>query len=109
MSLRVKGRWMLVPVLERLTPATVYEHTPLAAYRHGEYPRFIRPVGAHQPRSEWKFIPAQVADLTQERSLGHWLHRWRRDRGVLEALPACDHLLDAHPGIAKIKRAKEKP
>jgi hypothetical protein len=39
-----------------LTPVTVWEHTPLDYYRYGEYPRFLRPVGAHQPRTEWRLV-----------------------------------------------------
>ena len=44
---------LLVPVIEPLDPrrGNVYEHTPLDYYRYGEYPRFLRPVGAHQPRT----------------------------------------------------------
>lgn len=44
----------LIPVVEPMDPrrANVFEHTPLSYYRYGEYPRFIRPVGAHQPRAE---------------------------------------------------------
>jgi hypothetical protein len=41
-----------VPIIEPLTLQNVYEHTPLDVYKYGEYPRFIRPVGAHQPRFE---------------------------------------------------------
>ncbi len=52
-----KGRWLRVPVIEPLDIAHVFEHTPLDYYRYGEYPRFIRPVGAHQPRTEWKWQP----------------------------------------------------
>ena len=40
-------------VIEPLDMRTIWEHTPLDYYRYGEYPRFIRPVGAHQPRTEW--------------------------------------------------------
>jgi hypothetical protein len=40
----------LVPVREPLDLRTIWEHTPLDYYRFGEYPRFIRPVGAHRPR-----------------------------------------------------------
>lgn len=40
----------LVPVIEPLNIRYVWEHTPLDYYRYGEYPRFLRPVGAHQPR-----------------------------------------------------------
>lgn len=42
----------LVAVIEELDlrRGNVYEHTPLDYYRYGEYPRFIRPVDAHQPR-----------------------------------------------------------
>lgn len=47
---------MRVPVIEPIDPrtATVYEHTPLNYYRYGEYPRFLRPIGAHEPRTEWR-------------------------------------------------------
>ena len=41
--------------------ATVYEHTPVDPYR-GEYPRFIRPVGAHQPRSVTVWVQADSHD-----------------------------------------------
>jgi hypothetical protein len=54
-------RWILVPVIEPLTLATCYEHTPLDVYRYGEYPRFTRPPGAHQPRTEWKLVEALEA------------------------------------------------
>ena len=49
-----------VPVVETmdLRRGTVYEHTPLDPYR-GEYPRFIRPVGAHQPRFRTVWIEAR--------------------------------------------------
>lgn len=49
----------LIPVLggyhdngELLPPQYWYEHTPLDYYRYGEYPRFIRPVDAHKPRTK---------------------------------------------------------
>lgn len=59
-------RWQLVPIIEPLDIRFVWEHTPLDYYRYGEYPRFIRPVGAHQPRTELRLVdvpdspPAQV-------------------------------------------------
>lgn len=56
------SRWMLVPIVEPLHPTTVWEHTPLDYYRYGEYPRFIRPVGAHQRRKEWRRVSAAVVD-----------------------------------------------
>jgi hypothetical protein len=40
------------PVIEPLNPYNIWEHTPLDYYEYGEYPRFIRPVGAHEPRYE---------------------------------------------------------
>lgn len=50
-------RPVLVPVLRPMDirAANVFEHTPLSYYIYGEYPRFIRPVGAHRPevRVEW--------------------------------------------------------
>lgn len=49
----MKYKWVLVPVIEQLTPAVVYEHTPSNYYKTGEYPRFLRPVGAHTPRLAW--------------------------------------------------------
>lgn len=41
----------LVPVIEPMDHrrGNVFEHTPLDYPRYGEYPRFIRPIGAHQP------------------------------------------------------------
>ena len=54
------GKWIRVPVIEPLDfrRGNVFEHTPLDYYRYGEYPRFIRPPGAHpQPRTEWKWVP----------------------------------------------------
>jgi len=50
------AKWMRVPVMESLRASTCWEHTPLDYYRYGEYPRFIRPVSAHQPRAEWKRV-----------------------------------------------------
>ena len=41
-----------VPIVEPVTLYDLYEHTPLDIHKHGEYPRFIRPVGVHQPRYE---------------------------------------------------------
>ena len=42
------------PVIEPLDIRrhNVFEHTPLDYYRYGEYPRFMRPVGWAQPRTE---------------------------------------------------------
>lgn len=42
---------VLVPVIEPLDIRTCWEHTPLDYYRYGEYPRFLRPIGAHRPRT----------------------------------------------------------
>ena len=48
----------LIPIIEPMDPrrGNVYEHTPLDYYKHGEYPRFIRPVDAHRPQTKtvWK-------------------------------------------------------
>lgn len=44
----MKYQWIRQPVPEPLHVSTVYEHTPLGVYDYGEYPRFIRPVGANQ-------------------------------------------------------------
>lgn len=49
----MKYKWILQPVIDPLYPVTAYEHTPADYYRSGEYPRFLRPVGAHRPRREW--------------------------------------------------------
>ncbi len=49
--------WTRVPIIEPLDHrrANVYEHTPLDPYGSGEYPRFIRPPGAHgSPRWRWE-------------------------------------------------------
>lgn len=54
--METKRKWIRVPVIDQLDMRTVWEHTPLDYYRYGEYPRFIRPVGAHQPRTEWKLV-----------------------------------------------------
>jgi hypothetical protein len=48
----VSYQFVKVPIIEPLILQNVYEHTPLDIYKYGEYPRFIRPVGAHQPRFE---------------------------------------------------------
>lgn len=47
-------RPVLVPVIEPMDPrrCNVYEHTPLDYYRYGEYPRFIRPIGANRPQTK---------------------------------------------------------
>lgn len=47
--------WKLVPVIVPMRPGD-FEHTPLDYYRYGEYPRFLRPIGAQQPRSEWRKV-----------------------------------------------------
>lgn len=57
----VRPGWKRVPVIEPLDHrrANVYEHTPLDPYRYGEYPRFIRPPGAHgEPRWKWVRDPS---------------------------------------------------
>ena len=53
-----KRRWIRVPTIEPLMVAHCWEHTPLDYYRYGEYPRFLRPVDAHEPRWEWKLRAA---------------------------------------------------
>lgn len=42
-----------IPIIEPLDfrRCNVFEHTPMDYYRYGEYPRFLRPVDAHEPRS----------------------------------------------------------
>lgn len=52
----------LIPIIEPMDPrrGNVYEHTPLDYYKHGEYPRFIRPVDAHRLR---------VAEVDLERAV----------------------------------------
>ncbi len=52
-----------VPVIEPLDIRTVWEHTPLDYYRYGEYPRFLRPVGAHQPR-----VTVEIIEPATERA-----------------------------------------
>lgn len=53
----------LIPVIEPMDPrrCNVYEHTPLDYYRYGEYPRFIRPIGAHRPlvKTVWVKAPTK--------------------------------------------------
>lgn len=53
----------LVPVIEPmdLRSCNVFEHTPLDYYRYGEYPRFIRPIGAHQPRTKTVWVKERPA------------------------------------------------
>ena len=48
-----RGVPRLYPVIEpmEIRRANVFEHTPLDYYRYGQYPRWIRPVGASQPRT----------------------------------------------------------
>lgn len=50
----------LIEVMEPLDMRTVWEHTPLDYYRYGEYPRFLRPVGAHQPRTKTVWVKEQL-------------------------------------------------
>lgn len=54
-----KYRWIRVPVIEPMDfrRLNVFEHPPVSYYRYGEYPRDISPIGAHQPRTEWKLVP----------------------------------------------------
>ena len=59
-----RRKWIRVPIVEPLDMRTIWEHTPLDYYRYGEYPRFIRPVGAHEPRWEWK-LAAAIAEGKQ--------------------------------------------
>lgn len=55
---------MKVPVIEPLDirRCNVYEHTPLDYYKYGEYPRFIRPVDAHQPRTVTVWNERELAE-----------------------------------------------
>jgi len=46
---RLRFVWRLAPIIDPVGPHNLFEHTPLDYYRYGEYPRFIRPIGAHQP------------------------------------------------------------
>ena len=54
-------RRKLIPVIEPMDPrrANVYEHTPLDYYRYGEYPRFLRSVGAHRPQVKTVWVKEQ--------------------------------------------------
>lgn len=45
-------RLVKIPIIEPVAWHNIYEHTPLDFHKYGEYPRFIRPVGVHQPRYE---------------------------------------------------------
>ena len=56
--IRYARKAVRVPIIEPLRIAHCWEHTPLDYYRYGEYPRFLRPVGAHEPRSKWQIIDA---------------------------------------------------
>jgi len=53
-------RWrkVLVPIVEPLDfrRCNVFEHTPYDYYRYGEYPRFLRPVGASRPRTKEMWV-----------------------------------------------------
>lgn len=60
MTARERARVVRVPIMEPLDLRTMWEHTPLDYYRYGEYPRWIRPVGAHQPRWGWRHVAAAV-------------------------------------------------
>lgn len=55
---------MRVPVIEPMDPrrGNIYEHTPLDYYKYGEYPRFIRPVDAQQPRAVTAWNQAQLEE-----------------------------------------------
>lgn len=55
-------QWVLVPIIEPLHISHCWEHTPLDYYRYGEYPRFIRPIGAHQPRAKWEARKCEASD-----------------------------------------------
>ena len=59
------SRWQpkLIPIIEPLSPYNLYEHTPLSYYRYGEYPRFLRPVGAHQPQVKLTWEKKDVQNL----------------------------------------------
>ena len=52
---------VLVPIIEPMHIAHCWEHTPLDYYRYGEYPRFLRPVGAHEPHSKRQIIDAAMS------------------------------------------------
>ena len=45
-------RLVRVPIKEPFSWHNIYEHTPVDFFKYGEYPRFIRPIGAHQPKYE---------------------------------------------------------
>jgi len=51
-----------VPIVKPINPIDVWEHTPLDIYRHGEYPRFLRPVGPRLGDHETKW---QRVELSQ--------------------------------------------
>lgn len=61
---RVVWRSIEVPVIEPMDHrcGNVFEHTPLDYYACGEYPRFLRPVGAHQPRTKTKWIKVEIEE-----------------------------------------------
>lgn len=61
---------MKVPVIERMDYRryNVYEHTPLDYYKYGEYPIFLRPVGAQQPRTVTVWNARELAEAV--RALG---------------------------------------
>ena len=63
--------WIRVPVIEPLRIANCWEHTPLDYYRYGEYPRFLRPVDAHQPRWRWMRVtpPTPYTEPATDRAL----------------------------------------
>ena len=52
----MKYRPVVEEIMEELDIRTIWEHTPLDYYRYGEYPRFIRPVGAHRPRTKTYWV-----------------------------------------------------
>jgi hypothetical protein len=55
---KAKARWMLRPVPTPLNPVNVWEHTPLAYYQYGEYPRFLRPP-RFEGKTEWVLVNDQ--------------------------------------------------
>jgi len=43
-----------IPTIEemRLNKMNVFEHTPIAYFLYGEYPRDINPIGGHLPKTK---------------------------------------------------------
>lgn len=48
---------VFIPILDKLDVRNIYEHTALDAHKN-EYPRFIRPVGCHKPKSKIVWVEA---------------------------------------------------